>query len=194
MPTEGVLKKRTLWLRTAGLFPIASPAAATIIAPATSITATTATTVIAGTAAAMFTAASVVTATTTVSTTAAPTTTATEGAFTTETTPAAATWRTFFTGACNIDRQRTTAEVLAIKHIHRPLSFFGGAEFYKCKAPGTPGDPIHHQIYVGDDSGGAEKVLEITILRLKGQIAHIEPRLGVHNLLNNRLTQSPNRR
>jgi hypothetical protein len=168
------------------LLAVTTPAASTVIAPTAAITTAAAATVVASSTAS---AAIVTTTTTTAATTATITAAATsaaaaEGAFTSE---SATAWGTFFAWAGDINGQGTSTEVLAVKQFHRALSLLRSAEFNECKASGAPGNPVHHEVDVCDHTRGTKEVLEITILCLKGQIAHIEPRLGFHNLLINQL-------
>ena len=161
---------------------IAAPAAATAAATATvaaaaatttvAAPATTAAAAAAATAATTVAAAAAAAATTSVATAAAATT-ATEAAATT-------TGGALFTGTGNIDGQRTTTQIFAVKEFHSTIGFVRRRELDEGESAGLSSHAIEHQVDIGNHTGRRKVILEVTFLRLVGQVSHKQTGIVIH--------------
>lgn len=163
---------------------VAIPAAA-----ATALFAAAAPSTVATTPLATFTAAAAPSAaatTTTAETAATATAAATESTTTTTTAATTETTATFtrgaiFAGAGDVHCQGASPEVLPVKHVHGALGFFGRGKLDEGEPAGTAGELVEHEVDVQDNTGSGEVVLDVSLHRLVGQIAHEETILVVHN-------------
>ena len=152
-------------------------ATATVTAPAAAVAAAAA--AITAPAAAATTAA----ATTTVAATAAAATTTTVAAATTATTTeaaAAAASGTLFTGTGDVHGQGTAAQILAVEHFHSAIGLVRSRELDERETAGLSGHAIEHQVDIGDHTGRRKVILEVTFLRLVGQVSHKQTGIVIH--------------
>ena len=163
---------------------IAAPAAATAAATAT-VAAAAATTTVA--APATTTAAAAATTTTTVAAAAAAAATTTVAATTTTTaaatTVAAAATTTggaLFTGTSNVDGQRTTTQIFAVEHFHSAIGFVCRRELDEGETTRLSSHAIEHQVDISDHTGRRKVILEVTFLRLVGQVSHKQTGIVIH--------------
>ena len=157
--------------------PTAAAAATTTVAAATTTTAvtaptTTTTTTTAAAATTSVAAAAAAAATTSVATAAAATT-ATEAAATT-------TGGALFTGTGNIDGQRTTTQIFAVKEFHSTIGFVRRRELDEGESAGLSSHAIEHQVDIGNHTGRRKVILEVTFLRLVGQVSHKQTGIVIH--------------
>jgi hypothetical protein len=161
---------------------IAAPAAATATA---AVAAAAATTTVA--APATTTAAAAAAATTTVAAAAAAAAAATVAATTTTTaaatTVAAAATTTggaLFTGTGNVDGQRTTTQIFAVEHFHSTIGFVCRRELDEGETTRLSSHAIEHQVDISDHTGRRKVILEVTFLRLVGQVSHKQTGIVIH--------------
>ena len=164
---------------------IAAPAAATAAATAT-VAAAAATTTVAAPATTTTTAAAAA-ATTTVAAAAAAAATTTVAATTTTTaaatTVAAAATTTggaLFTGTSNVDGQRTTTQIFAVEHFHSAIGFVCRRELDEGETTRLSSHAIEHQVDISDHTGRRKVILEVTFLRLVGQVSHKQTGIVIH--------------
>ena len=157
---------------------IAAPAAAT--AAAATVAAAAATTTVAAPAATTATAAAA--ATTTVAAAAAATTvaTTTTTAATTEAAAATTTGGALFTGTGNVDGQRTTTQIFAVEHFHSTIGFVCRRELDEGETTRLSSHAIEHQVDISDHTGRRKVILEVTFLRLVGQVSHKQTGIVIH--------------
>jgi hypothetical protein len=160
---------------------IAAPAAAT--AAAATVAAAAATTTVAAPATTTATAAAA--ATTTVAAAAAAaaaTTVATTTTTTAATTEAAAatTGGALFTGTGNVDGQRTTTQIFAVEHFHSTIGFVCRRELDEGETTRLSSHAIEHQVDISDHTGRRKVILEVTFLRLVGQVSHKQTGIVIH--------------
>ena len=165
---------------------IAAPAAATAAATAT-VAAAAATTVAAPATTTAAAAATAATAATTVAAAAAAATTTTVAATTTTTaaatTVAAATTTTggaLFTRTSNVDGQRTTTQIFAVEHFHSAIGFVCRRELDEGETTRLSSHAIEHQVDISDHTGRRKVILEVTFLRLVGQVSHKQTGIVIH--------------
>ena len=165
---------------------IAAPAAATAAATAT-VAAAAATTTVAAPATTAAAAAAAATAATTVAAAAAAAATTTEAATTTTTaaatTVAAAATTTggaLFTGTSNVDGQRTTTQIFAVEHFHSAIGFVCRRELDEGETTRLSSHAIEHQVDISDHTGRRKVILEVTFLRLVGQVSHKQTGIVIH--------------
>ena len=165
---------------------IAAPAAATAAATAT-VAAAAATTTVA--APATTAAAAATAATTTVAAAAAAAATTTVAATATTTTTAAAatvaaaattTGGALFTGTSNVDGQRTTTQIFAVEHFHSAIGFVCRRELDEGETTRLSSHAIEHQVDISDHTGRRKVILEVTFLRLVGQVSHKQTGIVIH--------------
>jgi cell wall-associated NlpC family hydrolase len=161
---------------------IAAPAAAT--AAAATVAAAAATTTVAAPAATTATAAAA--ATTTVAAAAAAAaattvaTTTTTTAATTEAAAATTTGGALFTGTGNVDGQRTTTQIFAVEHFHSTIGFVCRRELDEGETTRLSSHAIEHQVDISDHTGRRKVILEVTFLRLVGQVSHKQTGIVIH--------------
>jgi hypothetical protein len=154
-----------------GLVTVTARTAIAVAAPSAATTATaTATAAITATAA---------TAAETTPTAAAAT--AAEAAATTAAAEAALTRGALLARTRDVHGERTPAEVLAVEHFNGALSFLGRRELDEGESAGTTGELVEHQVHVEDDTGARKVILNVTLHRLVGEIAHKQTVLIFHN-------------
>jgi hypothetical protein len=161
---------------------IAAPAAAT--AAAATVAAAAATTTVAAPAATT-TATAAAAATTTVAaaaaaaaaTTVATTTTTTAA---TEAAAATTTGGALFTGTGNVDGQRTTTQIFAVEHFHSTIGFVCRRELDEGETTRLSSHAIEHQVDISDHTGRRKVILEVTFLRLVGQVSHKQTGIVIH--------------
>jgi len=165
---------------------IAAPAAATAAATAT-VAAAAATTTVAAPATTTAAAAAAAAATTTVAAAAAAAATTTVAATTTTTaaatTVAAAATTTggaLFTGTSNVDGQRTTTQIFAVEHFHSAIGFVCRRELDEGETTRLSSHAIEHQVDISDHTGRRKVILEVTFLRLVGQVSHKQTGIVIH--------------
>ena len=163
---------------------IAAPAAATAAATAT-VAAAAATTTVAAPATTAAAAAAAATAATTVAAAAAAATTTVAAATTTTTaaTEAAATTTTggaLFTRTSNVDGQRTTTQIFAVEHFHSAIGFVCRRELDEGETTRLSSHAIEHQVDISDHTGRRKVILEVTFLRLVGQVSHKQTGIVIH--------------
>ena len=162
---------------------IAAPAAATATAAVAAAAATTtvaapATTTAAAAAAAATTtvaAAAAAAATTTVAAT-----TTTTAAATTVAAAATTTGGALFTGTGNVDGQRTTTQIFAVEHFHSTIGFVCRRELDEGETTRLSSHAIEHQVDISDHTGRRKVILEVTFLRLVGQVSHKQTGIVIH--------------
>jgi hypothetical protein len=158
---------------------IAAPAAAT--AAAATVAAAAATTTVAAPAAT--TAAAAATTTVAAAAAAAATTVATTTTTTAATTEAAAATTTggaLFTGTGNVDGQRTTTQIFAVEHFHSTIGFVCRRELDEGETTRLSSHAIEHQVDISDHTGRRKVILEVTFLRLVGQVSHKQTGIVIH--------------
>jgi hypothetical protein len=161
---------------------IAAPAAATATAAVAAAAATTtvaapATTTAAAAAAATTTVAAAAAAAATTTVAAATTTTA---AATTEAAAATTTGGALFTGTGNVDGQRTTTQIFAVEHFHSTIGFVCRRELDEGETTRLSSHAIEHQVDISDHTGRRKVILEVTFLRLVGQVSHKQTGIVIH--------------
>ena len=159
--------------------PTAAAAATTTVAAATTTTAvtaptTTTTTTAAAAATTVAATAAAAAATTTVATAATTTATTTETAATTTTGGA------LFTRTGNVDSQRTTTKIFAVEQFHSTIGFVRRRELDEGKSAGLSSHAIKHQVDISDHTGRRKVILEVTFLRLVGQVSHKQTGIVIH--------------
>jgi hypothetical protein len=160
---------------------IAAPAAAT--AAAATVAAAAATTTVAAPAATTATAAAAATTTVAAAAAAAATTVATTTTTTTAATEAAAATTTggaLFTGTGNVDGQRTTTQIFAVEHFHSTIGFVCRRELDEGETTRLSSHAIEHQVDISDHTGRRKVILEVTFLRLVGQVSHKQTGIVIH--------------
>jgi hypothetical protein len=160
---------------------IAAPAAATATAAVAAAAATTtvaapATTTAAAAAATTTVAAAAAAAATT---TVAATTTTTAAA-TTVAAAATTTGGALFTGTGNVDGQRTTTQIFAVEHFHSTIGFVCRRELDEGETTRLSSHAIEHQVDISDHTGRRKVILEVTFLRLVGQVSHKQTGIVIH--------------
>ncbi len=147
------------------------------------VTARTAIAVAAPSAATTATATAAITATaaTAAETTTAAAATAAEAATTTAAAEATLTRGALLAGTSDVHGERTPAEVLAVEHFNGALGFLGRRELDEGESAGTTGELVEHQVHVEDDAGARKVILNVTLHRLVGKIAHEQTVLIFHN-------------
>jgi hypothetical protein len=160
---------------------IAAPAAATATAAVAAAAATTTvaapatTTAAAAAAAATTTVAAAAAATTTVAAT-----TTTTAAATTVAAAATTTGGALFTGTGNVDGQRTTTQIFAVEHFHSTIGFVCRRELDEGETTRLSSHAIEHQVDISDHTGRRKVILEVTFLRLVGQVSHKQTGIVIH--------------
>jgi hypothetical protein len=161
---------------------IAAPAAAT--AAAATVAAAAATTTVAAPAATTATAAAAATTTVAAAAAAAATTTVatttTTTAATTEAAAATTTGGALFTGTGNVDGQRTTTQIFAVEHFHSTIGFVCRRELDEGETTRLSSHAIEHQVDISDHTGRRKVILEVTFLRLVGQVSHKQTGIVIH--------------
>jgi hypothetical protein len=150
-------------------------------APSTTATATAAFPTFSTAAAAAAAAPSTAAATSTTSAATVAAATSATSATTEATATAAFTGGALFTRTRDVDGERPATEVLTVEHFDGALGLLSGGELDKREATGAAGELVEHQVDVQDDPGSGEVVLDVSLHRLVGQIAHEETILVVHN-------------
>jgi hypothetical protein len=162
---------------------IAAPAAATATAAVaaaaapTTVAAPATTTAAAAAAAATTTVAAAAAAAAT--TTVAATTTTTAAA-TTVAAAATTTGGALFTGTGNVDGQRTTTQIFAVEHFHSTIGFVCRRELDEGETTRLSSHAIEHQVDISDHTGRRKVILEVTFLRLVGQVSHKQTGIVIH--------------
>jgi hypothetical protein len=144
----------------------------TFLTAASTAASTAAATTAAATAAVSATAAA--TATAAVPATAAATAAATEATATTTTGGA------LFTRTGNVDGQRTTTQILAVEHFHCAIGLIRSRELDEGETTGLSSHAVEHQVDIGDHTGRRKVILEVTFLRLVGQVSHKQTGIVIH--------------
>jgi hypothetical protein len=159
---------------------IAAPAAAT--AAAATVAAAAATTTVAAPAATTATAAATTTVAAAAAAAAATTvaTTTTTTAATTEAAAATTTGGALFTGTGNVDGQRTTTQIFAVEHFHSTIGFVCRRELDEGETTRLSSHAIEHQVDISDHTGRRKVILEVTFLRLVGQVSHKQTGIVIH--------------
>jgi hypothetical protein len=155
-----------------GLVTVTARTAIAVAAPSAATTAT-------ATATAAITATAATAAETTTTTAAAAT--AAEAAATTAAAEAALTRGALLARTRDVHGERTPAEVLAVEHFNGTLGFLGRRELDEGESAGTTGELVEHQVHVEDDTGARKVILNVTLHRLVGEIAHKQTVLIFHN-------------
>jgi hypothetical protein len=137
-------------------------------APAAAAAATAATTTVAAAAAAAAT------------TVAAATTAATTAAAATVAAAATTTGGALFTGTSNVDGQRTTTQIFAVEHFHSAIGFVCRRELDEGETTRLSSHAIEHQVDISDHTGRRKVILEVTFLRLVGQVSHKQTGIVIH--------------
>ena len=166
---------------------IAAPAAATAAATAT-VAAAAATTTVAAPATTTAAAAAAAATTVAAAAAAAAATTVAATTTTTPTTPAAATVAAaatttggaLFTGTSNVDGQRTTTQIFAVEHFHSAIGFVCRRELDEGETTRLSSHAIEHQVDISDHTGRRKVILEVTFLRLVGQVSHKQTGIVIH--------------
>jgi hypothetical protein len=159
---------------------IAAPAAAT--AAAATVAAAAATTTVAAPAATTAAAAATTTVAAAAAAAAATTvaTTTTTTAATTEAAAATTTGGALFTGTGNVDGQRTTTQIFAVEHFHSTIGFVCRRELDEGETTRLSSHAIEHQVDISDHTGRRKVILEVTFLRLVGQVSHKQTGIVIH--------------
>ncbi|MEN9602946.1 MAG: hypothetical protein RIS56_2552 [Verrucomicrobiota bacterium] len=161
---------------------IAAPAAAT--AAAATVAAAAATTTVAAPATTTATAAAAATTTVAAAAAAAAATTTvattTTTAATTEAAAATTTGGALFTGTGNVDGQRTTTQIFAVEHFHSTIGFVCRRELDEGETTRLSSHAIEHQVDISDHTGRRKVILEVTFLRLVGQVSHKQTGIVIH--------------
>ena len=163
---------------------IAAPAAATAAAAtvaaaaATTTVAAPATTTATAAAAATTTVAAAAAAAAAAATTTVATTTTTTAA--TEAAAATTTGGALFTGTGNVDGQRTTTQIFAVEHFHSTIGFVCRRELDEGETTRLSSHAIEHQVDISDHTGRRKVILEVTFLRLVGQVSHKQTGIVIH--------------
>ena len=150
---------------------LAPPATTTVAAPATTTTPTTTTTTTATVAAAAAAAAAAATTVAATTTTAAAATVAAA---------ATTTGGALFTGTGNVDGQRTTTQIFAVEHFHSAIGFVCRRELDEGETTRLSSHAIEHQVDISDHTGRRKVILEVTFLRLVGQVSHKQTGIVIH--------------
>ena len=161
---------------------IAAPAAATAAATAT-VAAAAATTTVAAPATTTTTAAAAAATTVAAAAAAATTTVAAATTTTAAATEAAATTTTggaLFTRTSNVDGQRTTTQIFAVEHFHSAIGFVCRRELDEGETTRLSSHAIEHQVDISDHTGRRKVILEVTFLRLVGQVSHKQTGIVIH--------------
>jgi hypothetical protein len=161
---------------------IAAPAAATAAAATVAAAAAT-TTVAAPAATTTATAAAAATTTVAAAAAAAAATTVANTTTTTAATEAAAATTTggaLFTGTGNVDGQRTTTQIFAVEHFHSTIGFVCRRELDEGETTRLSSHAIEHQVDISDHTGRRKVILEVTFLRLVGQVSHKQTGIVIH--------------
>ena len=162
---------------------IAAPAAATAAATATVAAAAATTTVAAPattTAAAAATPTTVAAAAAAAATTPVAATTTPTAAATTVAAAATTTGGALFTGTSNVDGQRTTTQIFAVEHFHSAIGFVCRRELDEGETTRLSSHAIEHQVDISDHTGRRKVILEVTFLRLVGQVSHKQTGIVIH--------------
>jgi hypothetical protein len=107
-------------------------------------------------------------------------TTTTTTAATTEAAAATTTGGALFTGTGNVDGQRTTTQIFAVEQFHSTIGFVRRRELDEGKTTGLSSHAIEHQVDISNHTGRRKVILEVTFLRLVGQVSHEQTGIVIH--------------
>ena len=98
----------------------------------------------------------------------------------TEAAAATTTGGALFTGTGNVDGQRTTTQIFAVEHFHSTIGFVCRRELDEGETTRLSSHAIEHQVDISDHTGRRKVILEVTFLRLVGQVSHKQTGIVIH--------------